>query len=77
MAINTALARITTSQKSYLQQLLQQLELSTRVVTIGHRNLFSRAGVPWREGQSLDALLDTLSKHDASALITELEEETE
>lgn len=76
MAINAALARVTTSQKSYLLQLLLQLELNTRVVTVGHRELFLRAGVAWREGQSLDALLDTLSKQDASNLITELEEET-
>jgi len=65
-----------TSGLKYLQlfaeRLLREAELPYRQVTVMHRDLFRRAGIEWRDGQSMASLLDSLNLQQLRALVDQL-----
>ncbi|GGK08766.1 hypothetical protein [Luteimonas terricola] len=69
------MATSTPAQRATIQRLLRAQELPLDVVTFGHKIPFAAAGVPWRNGDSLDMRLAMISREQASALITELQED--
>jgi hypothetical protein len=61
--------------RGFAHGLIRQAELPTRQVTVMHRDLFKRAGIPWCDGQDLQALLDTLERPQLAALIDQLRDD--
>ncbi|HIE4342221.1 hypothetical protein I5U90_07935 [Stenotrophomonas maltophilia] len=58
--------------RSFAHQLLREVELPDRQVTVMHRDLFRRAGIEWRDGQSMASLLDSLNLQQLRALVDQL-----
>lgn len=58
--------------RDYVRVLLRRRELPTRQVTVMHRDVFARAGVPWNDGQSMEALLSALDKDALIGLARQL-----
>lgn len=71
---STANTPSTPHQRLYTRTLLRELELPVNQVTIMHRDLFAAAGVDWRDGASMDATLEGLTRAQASRLIDKLRE---
>lgn len=64
--------RATPEQRALIVSLLRKHELPHVTVTVLHRDIFRRSGVPFSDGASLALTLDLLSFREASALIDEL-----
>lgn len=62
-------ATATSFQKSLIVGLMKKRELPTDVVTVMHRDLFTRAKVEWSDGMSMAHFLDGLLLIDATELI--------
>ena len=58
--------------RSFTHRLLREAELPDRQVTVMHRDLFRRAGIEWRDGQSMASLLDSLNLQQLRALVDQL-----
>lgn len=58
--------------RSFAHRLLCEAELPDRQVTVMHRDLFRKAGIEWRDGQSMASLLDSLNLQQLRALIDQL-----
>ncbi|MBH1577316.1 hypothetical protein I5U07_22045 [Stenotrophomonas maltophilia] len=56
----------------FAERLLREAELPYRQVTVMHRDLFRRAGIEWRDGQSMASLLDSLNLQQLRALVDQL-----
>ena len=68
----------TTAQRDYIDRLLRQAEYDQRTVSVPHRALARRAGLPAPEpGTSVDAWVSWLRQRDASRLIDALKRENE
>lgn len=61
--------------RGFAHGLMRQAELPHREVTVMHRDLFKRAGIAWRDGQAMDALLGSLDITQLRALIDELRDD--
>ena len=61
--------------RGFVVGLMRQAELPHRQVTVMHRDLFRRAGIPWKDGQSMDALLASLDRPQLRALMDLLRED--
>lgn len=64
----------TQHQRLAIRCYLGQLELPLDRVTVMHRDLFSRCGIAWHQGANVDTTLEGLSRAQAQALITRLQE---
>lgn len=62
------MARIPTSERAYLRSLLEDQGLPLERVTAAHRDVLVAADIPYRFGQSLNSLLDSLTQDQADAL---------
>lgn len=69
LADRNANQRSTPHQRLHLRTLLSDAELPLDRVSVMHRPLFEKAGVPWENGANLDGVLSSLSKPDISRLI--------
>jgi hypothetical protein len=69
--------RATTAQRATLRGVMRRLELDTAVVTSWHQRYMEKAGLVCDVGMSIDRLLDQLTLHQASSLITVLQEAAE
>ncbi len=58
--------------RSFAFYLMRDAELPDRQVTVMHRDLFRRAGIEWRDGQSMASLLDSLNLQQLRALVDQL-----
>lgn len=58
--------------RGFTHRLLREAELPYRQVTVMHRDLFRRAGIEWRDGQSMVSLLDSLNLQQLRALVDQL-----
>jgi len=58
--------------RSFAFHLMRDAELPERQVTVMHRDLFRRAGIEWRDGQSMASLLDGLNLQQLRALVDQL-----
>ncbi len=68
--------RATTAQRGLIRTLLKKAELETKTISLVHQPVLVKAGL-WCSadvGTSLDHLIDTFTKGDASRLITVLQE---
>lgn len=70
-------ATATPQQRDFIRTLMRELELPRDRVTVMHRDLFARAGIPWRDGVELAAEINTISPDQAHALITQLKARAE
>lgn len=62
----------TTHQRSAIRARLLDAHLPTDRVTVMHRDLFARAGVPFNQGADLDAELCAMTREQASSLLDQL-----
>lgn len=62
----------TPHQRLFARTLMQRAELPTHQVTVLHRDLFRRLGIEWIDGESMDPRLESLTREQASALISAL-----
>ena len=69
--------RATPDQRAYIVSLLKERELPHDTVTVMHRDIFRRCGVPFSDGASMALTLDLLSFREASNLIDELRDDEE
>lgn len=67
--------RATPEQRAYIVSLLKKRELPHDTVTVMHRDIFRRCGVPFSDGASLALTLDLLTFREASNLIGELRDD--
>lgn len=63
--------------RDYVRELLRKRDLPQRQVTVMHRDLFGLAGVPWRDGQSMEELLSCLHMGELIALANQLRDNDE
>ncbi|MGN7832636.1 hypothetical protein ACTJI2_13600 [Pseudoxanthomonas sp. 22568] len=56
---------------------LHEAELSMREVTVMHRDIFHRAGIEWRDGQSMEELISSVSDDQLRRLVAELPNDDE
>ncbi|HHA2467513.1 hypothetical protein ACVMVB_18270 [Stenotrophomonas maltophilia] len=61
--------------RGFAVHVLRDAELPHRQVTVMHRDIFRRAGIEWRDGQSMDTCLASLSKPQLRALIDQLRDD--
>jgi hypothetical protein len=66
---------VTAVQVSYALRLLREAELPTREVTVMHRLIFQRAGIPWKDGQNMGELLGSLTGAGMGRLIDQLRDD--
>lgn len=64
-------------QRGLVHGLMRKRELPTDRVTVMHRDLFGRNGIPWKDGMSMDALLASLGYEQLRALVHELRDDEE
>ncbi len=69
------IARIPTSERAYLRSLLEDQGLPLDRLTTEHGWALDEARIPWRLGQSLDSLLDSLTPDQADALAQALRDD--
>ena len=55
-------------KRGFVHGLMRRRELPTDRVTVMHRDLFAKCNVTWQDGQSMDALLSSLSYEQVRAL---------
>ncbi|AMV00304.1 hypothetical protein [Xanthomonas citri] len=63
--------------RDFTQRLLREAELPHRQVTVLHRDIFKRAGIPWRDSQDMAEVLGTLSHAQLRALVDELRDDNQ
>ncbi len=63
--------------RDYVRDLLRQRELPMRQVTVMHRDVFGLAGVPWRDGEQMEAFLGSLHMGELIALANQLRDNDE
>lgn len=61
--------------RGFAVHVLRDAELPHRQVTVMHRDIFRRAGIEWRDGQSMDTCLAGLSQQQLRALIDQLRDD--
>lgn len=55
--------------------LMRLAELPIDRVTVMHRDLFKRAGIEWRDGESMDARMSTLTADQLDGVIEQLRDD--
>lgn len=75
MAIKTSTPEGLQYLRGFAHGLIRQVELPHRQVTVMHRDIFKRAGIAWRDGQDMAALLGTLNRGQLVALIDQLRDD--
>lgn len=66
---------ISASTRAYLRTLLDERNLTLFRVTEAHRDVLDDAGIPFRLGQSIDSLFDSLNPQQADALADALRDD--
>lgn len=74
MVMTTTQAELANARER-VQMLMRKRELPLRQVTVMHRDLFGAAGIDWKDGQSMDALLGSLHMGELIRLATQLRDE--
>lgn len=69
------MARIPTSERAYLRALIEDQGLPLDRLTTEHGWALDEARIPWRLGQSLNSLLDSLDQSQADALAEALRDD--
>ncbi len=63
--------------QAFVSGLMHRRELPSNRVTVMHRDLFAKCNVTWLDGQSMDALLSSLSYQQLRALEDALRDDDE